>query len=336
MRVGGILLVCIVIFGFMFQQFDANSGSPSPTPTAAPVFGGTFGTPEKASTPTESPTETPVPTETPKPTRTPTPKPTSTPDPRFFGKIVCLDPGHGGSDRGAVRKENDVAPAMEESVYNLIWARALKLRLEANGFTVVMTRNEDVDVNVDGKDVNGDGETVKNQRDPTKARRAQMVDELQARINYCNQQEASVLVSMHINYFDDPKAVGFETWFSGARMDADASKLLAEIMQEEIARQYARVGYETVSRGAFNDVDADADLGVGTFEHYLMIGPAQQNKVKPSEMPGIIVEVGFLSNDEEAAFMVSPEGRNAIITAYEQALIRYFIYIDENFVYGAK
>jgi N-acetylmuramoyl-L-alanine amidase len=67
-----------------------------------------------------------------------------------------------------------------------------------------------------------------------------------------------------------------------------------------------------------------------------MIGPAQQNKVTPSEMPGIIVEVGFLSNDKEAAFMVSPEGRNAIVTGYEQAVIRYFVYISEHFVYGAK
>jgi N-acetylmuramoyl-L-alanine amidase len=24
-------------------------------------------------------------------------------DPRYIGKVVCLDPGHGGSDRGAIR-----------------------------------------------------------------------------------------------------------------------------------------------------------------------------------------------------------------------------------------
>jgi len=336
MRVGVVLLLCIVVLGFGFQQFNANSETPIPTPTLAPVFEPPPVTPEGVTVPTETPAQTAVPTETPQPTRTPTPKPTATPDARFIGKIVCLDPGHGGSDRGATRKEGNGVPAMEEAVYTLAWARALKLRLESDGFTVVMTRNEDVDVNTDGKDISRDGETSKNQRDATKAYRAKMVDELQARINYCNDQDAFVLISIHLNYFDDPRAVGFETWFSGARMDADASKLFAEIMQEEIGKEYDEVGYDTVSRGAFNDADADANLGVGTFEHYLMIGPAQQGKVTPSEMPGIIVESGFMSNDKEASFMVSPKGRDAIISAYENGIIRYFIYIDEHFVYGAK
>jgi N-acetylmuramoyl-L-alanine amidase len=336
-RVGGLLLVCIVLLGFGVQQFNADGGTPSPTPTLTPIFQpAVVGTPEGVAVPTETPTLTPVPTETTVPTQTPTPKPTATPDPRFIGKIVCLDPGHGGSDRGATRKARGDAPEMEEAVYTLIWARALKLRLESDGFTVVMTRNEDVDVNTRGKDINGDGETGKNQRDATKAHRARMVDELQSRINFCNKADASVLISMHINYFDDPTAVGYETWFSGARMDADASKLFAGFMQEEIGKQYAEADYNTVARGAFNDNDAEADLGVGTFDHYLMIGPAQQNKVTPSNMPSIIVEVGFLSNDDEAAFMVSPEGRNAIISAYENAITRYFDYVSDHFVYGAK
>jgi hypothetical protein len=34
--------------------------------------------------------------------------------------------------------------------------------------------------------------------------------------------------------------------------------------------------------------------------------------------------------------MVSNKGRNAIVTAYEQAIVRYFVKITEEFVYGAK
>lgn len=338
-RVGALLLICLAVLGFGFQQFNADGGTPIPTATPTPVIQiamGTPGGPGGVTVPTETATPTELPTETPEPTETPTPKPTATPDPRFIGKIICLDPGHGGSDRGATRKAHDDAPEMEEAIYTMIWARALKLRLEADGFTVVLTRDSDIDVNAGGKDVNGDGETGKNQRNDTEARRAKMVDELQARINYCNDQNASVLISMHINYFDDTKAVGYETWYSGVRMDADASKLFAEIMEQELGKQYAAADYDTISRGANNDSDADADLGKGTFDHYLMIGPAQQNKVTPSEMPSIIVEVGFMSNDEEAAFMVSDRGRNAIITAYEQGIIRYFTYISNHFVYGAK
>ena len=68
----------------------------------------------------------------------------------------------------------------------------------------------------------------------------------------------------------------------------------------------------------------------------MIIGPAQQGKIRPSAMPGAIVEVGFISNDADAAFMASSAGRNAIVTAYEQAIVRYFVTISEEFVYGAK
>jgi N-acetylmuramoyl-L-alanine amidase len=289
-KLGGTLLACVVLIGVTVELIRPDGGkravTGNTTPTSVPVIGvEATGTPTSIPLPTETPTKTPIPTETPTPTATPTPTPTPTPDPRFIGKTVCLDPGHGGSDRGAQRKGNDAAPAMDEAVYTLLWARALRLRLEAHGFTVVMTRTEDVDVNAKGRDVNGDRQTGKNVKDPVLALRAKMVDELQARINICNAADASLLVSLHINNFDS---------------------------------------------------FADADVGHGGFKHYLMIGPAQRDQVVPSAMPGAIIEVGFISNDADAAFMVSNKGRNAIVTAYEQAIVRYFVKITEEFVYGAK
>ncbi|MEA2513378.1 MAG: N-acetylmuramoyl-L-alanine amidase [Thermomicrobiales bacterium] len=340
-KLGGTLLACVVLIGVTVELIRPDGGkravTGNTTPTSVPVIGvEATGTPTSIPLPTETPTKTPIPTETPTPTATPTPTPTPTPDPRFIGKTVCLDPGHGGSDRGAQRKGNDAAPAMDEAVYTLLWARALRLRLEAHGFTVVMTRTEDVDVNAKGRDVNGDRQTGKNVKDPVLALRAKMVDELQARINICNAADASLLVSLHINNFKDTKASGYETWFSGVRNDADASKLFAEIAEEEFGKQYWAAGYNPPSRGANDDSFADADVGHGGFKHYLMIGPAQRDQVVPSAMPGAIIEVGFISNDADAAFMVSNKGRNAIVTAYEQAIVRYFVKITEEFVYGAK
>lgn len=342
-KVGGVLFACLVLAGFGIERLRVDSGGRTATATptvlvvadASPESTAT-NLPSPTRTPTRTATPTETPTETPTPTETSTPSPTATPDPRFIGKVICLDPGHGGSDRGAIRPGNDAAPRMEEGIYNLLWARALKLRLESHGFTVVMTRTEDEEVNAKGRDVNKDGETGKNVADPELAERAKMTDELQARINICNKANASLLISMHINNFADKKASGYETWYSGVRNDADASKLFAEIVVEEIGKQYAEAGYTPRSRGANDDSNAQADPGHGGFEHYLMIGPAQRGKVEPSEMPGAIVEVGFISNDTDAAFMISNAGRNAIVTAYEQAIITYFVTVSEEFVYGAK
>ena len=39
---------------------------------------------------------------------------------------------------------------------------------------------------------------------------------------------------------------------------------------------------------------------------------------------GAIVEALFVSNDGDAAVLSTPEGRNAIVTAYENAIVEYF------------
>jgi len=279
-------------------------------------------------TPSPTPTGTPSPT----PTETPTPAPTPTPDPRYIGKVVCLDPGHGGSDRGYAREENDVAPAMEEAFYNLAYARAVRFRLEQLGFTVVMTRDDDVDVNASGADVNGDGRTYAHliRTDQQAAERAKDLDELQARINVCNEAQADLLVSMHINGFPDTAAKGYETWFSSARTFRDRNKRFAELAFEELGQEMEAAGYNARPRGVNDDADAHVEVAGDVFDRYVITGPAQPGQIVPSAMPGAIVEVLFISNDRDAAFLVSAEGRNAIVTAYEHAIVRYFDSIAED------
>jgi len=54
------------------------------------------------------------------------------------GKKICLDPGHGGSDPGAVYDDGTIY--LEEADINLDVAYGLKALLEADGAEVVMTR----------------------------------------------------------------------------------------------------------------------------------------------------------------------------------------------------
>ncbi len=320
LKLGGIVLATIALVVAGMGQLPLLTGQEAalPTSTGDPMaLAGTLSMPA-----TPQPTSTP--TLTPSPSPTPTPQPTPTPNPRYVGKVVCLDPGHGGSDRGYIRLGNEYAPAMEEAHYNLAFARALKIRLEHHGFTVVMTRTTDTDVNADGRDVNGDGRTRASARTPEEAKRAGDIDELQARINICNAAKADLLVSMHINGFNDPSVNGFETWFSSARPFKDRNKLFATLAFEELGKQMAAAGYNATPRRVFDDLEANVDLGRDAFDRYIITGPAVPGQIVPSAMPGAIIEVLFISNDADAAFLASDAGRNAIVTAYERAITRYF------------
>src|SRR3712207_3162780 len=106
---------------------------------------------------------------------------TPVPLPATFARapIVCLDPGHGGEDRGFSRFfENDI-PAMEEAMLVLEQAWDLEARLQQRGYRVVMTRETDAAVNIDGRDVNGDGRTAAH--DAPRSNRNKNLDELQDR-----------------------------------------------------------------------------------------------------------------------------------------------------------
>jgi len=124
--------------------------------------------------------------------------------PGIRGKTIVLDPGHGGSDSGAVGptgvKEKDVALAVGKKVQKL---------LTNSGARVIMTRTTDVDVyapNATGK------------------------QELQARCNVANRDGRTALfVSIHCNAFSSPSANGMETYYcAGSSKGYEVAKYLNE------------------------------------------------------------------------------------------------------------
>lgn len=90
-------------------------------------------------------------------------------------EIVCLDPGHGGSDTGAEYKN------ITEADINLIVVKQLKTLLETDGYTVYLARSDD---------------TFAPKR---------------SRARYCNSVNASVMVSVHHNSYDTDTGVDYST-----------------------------------------------------------------------------------------------------------------------------
>lgn len=103
------------------------------------------------------------------------------------GKVITIDPGHGGSDPGAVSRKGTY-----EKTITLSMARKLKSDLEKLGATVYLTRNDDVDV------------AGKNADDAA---------ELQARVDVADKHGSDLFISLHINASVNKKATGISTYY---------------------------------------------------------------------------------------------------------------------------
>lgn len=102
-------------------------------------------------------------------------------------KVIVLDPGHGGSDPGAIGPGGN-----QEKTVTLAVAQDLKELLEKAGATVIMTRESDIDVY--GPNASG-------------------VEELGARTNIGNSRKADIFVSIHANSFSNSSVSGGATYY---------------------------------------------------------------------------------------------------------------------------
>lgn len=122
------------------------------------------------------------------------------------GKIICIDPGHGGTDVGAIGHIGG------KDVYekNITLSIALPLRdmLTSAGAKVVMTRDTDKDVSGPWADA-----------DP----------ELQARCDIANEAHADAFVSIHIDSFSNSSVDGTTAYYN-AKSSKDL--LLAQMMHQ--------------------------------------------------------------------------------------------------------
>ncbi len=122
------------------------------------------------------------------------------------GRVIVIDPGHGGSDAGAIGPTG----VSEKSVSLAVSLKAQKL-LTANGYRVVMTRTTDVDVAAPGVS------------DAT---------ELQARVDKAP-PNAAVFISVHCNAFSNGNANGMETYHAPTAVQG---RRLATLLNEELER----------------------------------------------------------------------------------------------------
>lgn len=133
----------------------------------------------------------------------PAPPPALNFTPGLKGKIIAIDPGHGGSDSGAIGPGKT-----EEKTVTLAVALQVKTLLEQAGAKVYMTRMDDRDVYAPNDSA---------------------VDELGARALIGNENKADIFLDIHANSFQNPKVGGTGTYYYQKSI---YDKLLAQSLQE--------------------------------------------------------------------------------------------------------
>jgi N-acetylmuramoyl-L-alanine amidase CwlD len=121
-------------------------------------------------------------------------------------RLIVIDPGHGGSDRGAMHN------GLTEASLNLDISKRLQTLLIAHGWLVKMTRESDVDVYQPNDSAH---------------------DELQARCDIANSAGARLFISIHSNSFTTSELRGTTTYYykadSYALADAVHARLAADL-----------------------------------------------------------------------------------------------------------
>ncbi|MEP2027897.1 MAG: N-acetylmuramoyl-L-alanine amidase [Paracoccaceae bacterium] len=223
--------------------------------------------------------------------------------------MVVIDPGHGGVDPGAERNG-----AVEKELM-LILARELREALLRGGdFDVAMTRDKDVFIS------------------------------LQERIAIAHQAGADVFLSLHADSLSEGQAKGATVYTLSQEATDAATAGLAERHNRadvlagvdlsgtddevtgillELARQETQPRTEALARAL---VDGIAKAGVAMNSRPLR--RAGFSVLKAADIPSILIEVGFLSNDSDVENLNDPEWRASIVSGIREGL-NVWLVLDE-------
>ncbi|MEH7180949.1 N-acetylmuramoyl-L-alanine amidase CwlD [Neobacillus vireti] len=190
------------------------------------------------------------------------------------GKIILLDPGHGGPDGGAGDSK-----ALEKDIALDI---TLKVRdyLQQQGALVIMTRETDTDL----------------ADEDTRGYSRRKVEDLKKRLKMINDSDNDLFVSIHLNAIPSARWSGAQTFYAPHFKENTKA---AKFIQDELI-----VNLENTTRKAKPISSV-----------YIL---------KNAKKPGVLVEVGFLSNPKERAQLKKDAYQEKIAISIYQGVVRYF------------
>jgi N-acetylmuramoyl-L-alanine amidase len=228
-------------------------------------------------------------------------------------KTVVIDAGHGGRDPGAIGKD------VKEK--DIVLAVALKvgeyLKREMPDLKVVYTRTTDVFVPLD------------------------------ERAEIANKAKADLFVSIHANAISNPRIYGAETFVLGlhrSEENLEVAKLENSVitLEEDYTTKYE--GFDPNSPESYiifelmQNVYLDQSISAASIiQEQFETRVGRRNRgvkqagflvLRKTAMPGVLVELGFLTNRNEERFMASEEGQVYLASAIFRSIRNYKIRFD--------
>lgn len=184
-----------------------------------------------------------------------------------FGFHILIDPGHGGRDMGAQVNKVTEVEIIEP------WTLALKRELIKLGFRVTLTRDELA-------------------APPSIIRKKMYKD-----------PKIDLIISLHANYFFDPKVKGIEYFIKNPLnledqnlklASEEKTKSLVEVIVEDLKNQaHLRKSYEIAKK---LESSWPGRIKQGSFD-----------VLDLSRAPSVLIELGYLSNPMDLAQLRNPE-----------------------------
>jgi len=226
------------------------------------------------------------------------------------GKVILIDPGHGGDERGAISTGKGKGVVLEKGLALKV-SRAIKTKL-APYHQVYLTRSYDRTVSLE--------------------KRAIMAQKV----------GADIFISVHANSSESKQSNGFETYYldnvkdeavkkvvrienQGAK-DVDGNDLSENPILQQILAELVVGQTVPLSKKLSSNIHHHlSDSLVKKFDMFDRgVKPGLFYVLAMSKVPGILLEVGFLSNDGDLAKIRSKKFIESYSTSVANGVIDYF------------
>jgi len=224
---------------------------------------------------------------------------------------VVIDPGHGGSDAGAVYG------SAKEAEISLKVAQHLKKILESSkAFSAVLTRTSDQNLS------------------------------LQDRVQLAEKEKADLFLSIHANASTDQRARGVEFYFQN-HLPADEESLYLANLENQMVSETSAKGQDLTKKGDVLAIVEDLKrqtkmrssfvLSEKLLNSWTRTGEKNSNAIRQAPfyvisktgIPSVLVELGFISNPKESLKLVQNQYQKEIAQKIYQGLIDYKEMVDK-------
>ena len=240
------------------------------------------------------------------PSAEPVPLPQLKPAPRRVRHLIAIDAGHGGRDPGAIATNG-----LREKVLALVFSRELRAELEATGrYRAVMTRDGDYKVG------------------------------LHRRVEIARDADADLFLSIHLDRLENRQVSGASVYtLSDEASDVETAELAARENKADIVADVdLSEGYDEevakvlISMVQQNTMNCSAVLAATLLPELGRVVPLIKRPhrfgdfrvLKAPDIPSVLVELGFLSNDQDAERLQRKSHRRALARAIVTALDNFF------------